>query len=48
MLEILFSLRITPRVFEKPLPIRRPSSYDTDGRASILYRDIVATLRQKR
>ena len=30
MIEMLFSLRLAPRVFEKRLPIRRLWSYETD------------------
>ena len=48
MLETFFSLQTAMRVFEKPLPIRRPSSYDTDGREGSIRRDVAATLRQKR
>ena len=47
ILETLFSLQTATRVFEKPLPIRRPSSYDTDVREGSIRRDVAATLRQK-
>ena len=33
------------RVFEKPLPSRRPESYDTDIREGSLRRDATTTLR---
>ncbi len=47
LLETLCSLQTAMRVFEKPLPIRRPSSYDTDGREDSIRRDGAAMLRQK-
>ena len=47
MLKTLFSLRTATRVFEKPLPIRRPESSDIDGREGNIRCDVAATLRQK-
>ena len=35
------------RVFEKPLPIRRPESYDTDVREGSIRRDVTTALKQK-
>jgi hypothetical protein len=48
ILKTLFSLRTATRVFEKPLPIRRPESSDTDGHEGNIRRDVAATLKQKR
>jgi hypothetical protein len=47
MIEILFSLWMATRVFEKRLPIRRLWSYETDRRQGRVCRDVAATLRQK-
>jgi hypothetical protein len=43
----LFSLQTATRVFEKALPLRRPTSYDTDVCEGSIRRSVVATLRQK-
>ena len=47
MIETRFSLRTATRVFEKPLPIRRLWSYDTDIRKGRVHGDVAATLWQK-
>jgi hypothetical protein len=48
MIEILFSLRMAPMVFEKRLLIRRLWSYQTDRRQGRVCRDGAATLRQNK
>ena len=47
MIEMLFSLRMATMVFEKRLPIRRPTPYDTDVREGSIRSSVAATLRQK-